>query len=102
MTTRATVASCQERLATYRANPNADALKELCNDISISELFGNNIEFALLWEDLVAIQKEVHSFSEIVAIRKAIKHVFQEKDRVAPKSEEVDPSGLRPVRFVRR
>ena len=102
MTTHKTVTAFHSRVKAHQHNPDSDALKELCNEISISELAGTNTDFVLLWETLVDIRKGSRSLSEHAALRKAIKHVFQEKDRVAPKSEEVDPSGLRPVRFVRR
>lgn len=96
-----TVLSCLERIAAFKPHRDADAWKEFCNDLAISELAGTTEEFAVLWEELVAVQKGVKTFSEHVATRKAIRHVIDEKMRVAPVSPEVAP-GLRPVRFVRR
>ena len=97
----ATVTSYLQRLDTFHLDGGPSAFVDICKDICASSLEGTNSEFTRLWERIVEEKNKLNNFNSSTYGRKAVLHIFQEKDRVAPHAIEVEP-GLHQVRIRRK
>lgn len=95
------VSAFLKRLGEFHLQGGPPAFVEICRDICSGPLEGTNVDFTRLWETLVDEEKKMKSVIVSIPYRNAIKHVFQEKDRVAPNPIEVAPS-LMAVKVRRR
>lgn len=90
-----------KRLDTSHLDGGSSAFENICRDICDGELTGTNLQFTMLWERLVQEQRGMRNLRAYSSGRKAVKHVFQEKDRVAPNPPQIEPA-LSVVRLYKR